>query len=61
MLLLLFVLAEVERLVYDLVLHDPKTLELFDQLGDNIDYSVPSNAMDSKTGIKSVFYVNLNC
>eukprot|EP00978_Attheya_sp_CCMP212_P013241 scaffold33323_cov24-Attheya_sp.AAC.1 len=49
MLLLLFVIAEVERLVYDMVLHDPKTLQLFEHLRDNMDYSVSEESAVDET------------
>jgi hypothetical protein len=39
MLLLFFVTAEVERLVYDMVIQDPKTLELFEIIRATFDYS----------------------
>ena len=38
MLLVLFVIAEVERLVYDMVLKDPVTFELFEELKNTFDY-----------------------
>jgi hypothetical protein len=48
MLLILFALAEVERLVYDLVLHDPRTFELFQELS-NMDNDTPPNTPHSST------------
>eukprot|EP00978_Attheya_sp_CCMP212_P035577 scaffold155559_cov47-Attheya_sp.AAC.1 len=46
---LLFVIAKVECLVYDMVLHDPKTLQLFDHLRDNMDYSMSEESAVDET------------